>query len=200
MKGAVNLQGLFFHLRDKKKRDESAPLCLHHPAAYKQLFKVSPGKWPMAFASPESPVNLPNTASFPRALVVCHLVSTCSYTHTQLVEGAGQGVYTCCPVNKIPQSDAETSSFTQQSFPQVWEHECWTKHADCDTTESAGQYAERCGAQRGKPGLPHTIHYIILSCTQTNNAFNAFSATKCCNNDYFPYWLICWFFSQPTKK
>lgn len=87
MKGAVNLGGLFFHLRDRNKKKA-------HPFASSiQLHTNSSPKFPLersqlrqqqaAFGSPESSVDLPGSVSFPTALLVCHLVSTCSHTLAQ---------------------------------------------------------------------------------------------------------------------
>lgn len=162
MKGAVNLEGLFFTWETEKKRKKENT----HPFAFSiQPHTNSFSKFPLvgswlrqqqaAFGSPESQVDLPSSVSFPWALVVCHLVSTCSHTHTHTHTDAGswwrkqvRESCTCCPVNKIPQSDAETSSFTQQSFPQVWEHECFTKHVDCDTTELISWFRRRSAWQK----------------------------------------------------
>lgn len=134
MKGAVNPKGPFFHLRDRI-RGKARPF-----ASSIQLQTNSFSKFPLesrrlrqqqaAFGSLESS-RLP---VFPELWLLPAIWSPHAHAHTNTPRHTRswwreqvRESCTCCPVNKIPQSDAETSSFTQRSFPQVWEHECFTK-------------------------------------------------------------------------
>lgn len=92
MKGTVNLEGLFSLERQKKNR-KARPFAFsiqqHTNSFSKFPLESSRLRQQAAFGSkrPESLVNLPSLVSFPRALAVCHLLSTCSHTHTHTAGG-----------------------------------------------------------------------------------------------------------------
>lgn len=93
---------------------------------------------------------------------------TCTQTHTHAHKLARswwreqvRESCTCCPVNKIPQSDAETSSFTQRSFPQVWEHECGTKHADCHQPELTRRPGSKAASSTWRPPGPQRSGKVL---------------------------------------
>lgn len=188
----------FFSTGETEEEEKPAHFASSIQLQNKQLFKVSYGKPPAeAAAGGFWFARVQQAASFPRALVVvCHLVSTRSahthkhgqthtHTHTHKLARSWwreqvRESCTCCPVNKIPQSDAETSSFTQRSFPQVWEHECGTKHADChqpELTRRPGSKAASAtwrppGPQRSSQVLPFEIQVKLLLEIQVLKADN----------------------------
>lgn len=137
MKGAVNLEGLFSleKKQTKKSPQKSRPFAFSIQLETNSFFrrKNDWGSSWQVFGSPESPVVLPGQSvrcsqssgclpfSF-TMLINIHALSHTHHVHTHSHSWWRQQVRescTCCPVNKIPQSDAETSSFTQKSSPQV---------------------------------------------------------------------------------